>query len=105
MNTYSNSNTIIRSLTTEKSSNLQATKIYTFEINKRSTKTDVKHAIKELYGVDVKKVKIIITPMKTRLVKGGNKMVKRPLSKKAILTLKDKKTIDPNKIKEPKAKK
>jgi large subunit ribosomal protein L23 len=95
-------NTIIRPIITEKSSNQQSLKRYTFAVKKRATKIDVKKAIKELYGVDVKEVRIIIAPSKTRMVKRGQLWIKRPLLKKAIVTLKGDKTIDPNKIKETK---
>ncbi len=100
-----NYSTIIRSLTTEKSSAQQANGQYTFQINPKATKVDVKHAVKAIYGVDADKVKIIIAPSKKRLVARGKLLTKRPVMKKALVTMKDKKTIDPNKIKDSKPKK
>lgn len=97
--------TIIRSLTTEKSSNQQIGGQYTFQVQKDATKVDVKNAIKAIYGVDADKVRIMTSPSKKRLVARGRFWTKRPLMKKAIVTLKGKKTIDPNKIKESKSKK
>jgi len=91
--------TIIRTITTEKSSRNQEKKLYTFEVGKSATKTDVKKAIKEMYGAEAGKVKIMIMPRKTRAMAKGRIWTKRPVMKKAIVSLKGKKTIDPNKIK------
>jgi len=103
MNSYQ---VIIRSVLTEKSSNSQAlTGQYTFVVDKRATKIEIKNAIKELYGAEVEKVQTIVTPRKTRLVKGRYEFIKRPNYKKAIISLKGKKTIDPNKLEFPKPKK
>lgn len=90
--------TIIRSKVTEKGSMQQAIGQYTFEVNRNATKIDIKNAVKALYGAEVDKVRIMISPKKTRLVGRGRLWTKRPLTKKAIVTLKGKKTIDPNKI-------
>lgn len=100
-NTYT---TIIRSVVTEKSSQAQTSGQYTFLVNKDASKIDVKNAVKELYGVDVESVRTIITPRKVRLLKGRYEMIKRPNYKKAIVTLKGKKAIDPNKLEFPKKK-
>lgn len=99
-----NYKTIIRSLVTEKSSEQQGTGQYTFQISKTATKVDVKHAVKALYGADVDKVRIMISPSKQRVVARGRSWTKRPVMKKAIITLKGKATIDPNKIKDSKSK-
>lgn len=90
--------TIIRSLSTEKSSNQQVNGQYTFRINPSATKIDVKHAVKAIYGADVDKVRIMISPSKQRMIAKGRMWTKRPVIKKALVTLKGKKTIDPNKI-------
>ena len=102
MKTYT---TIIRSLTTEKSSNQQAGGQYMFEVHSTATKIDIKNAIREIYGVEADKVRIMISPSKKRLVARGRLWTKRPKMKKALITLKGKKTIDPNKIKDHKKKK
>lgn len=90
--------TIIQSYQTEKSSSQQGNKQYSFVVRKDSTKVDIKRDIKELYGVDVKEVKTMVMPKKTRLLRGRYEWAKRPVFKKAIVTLKGDKTIDPNKI-------
>lgn len=93
---------IIQAITTEKSSLEQSIGKYTFLVQKNATKIDIKRAIKEIYGVDAKEVKISIVPKKIRVLKGKFEWAKRPSYKKATVTLKGKKTIDPNKIKEHK---
>jgi len=95
---------IIESLVTEKSSVAQSHGKYSFVVRKDATKVDIKNAIKKLYGVDVESVNIMVTPKKTRLLSGKYEWAKRPSYKKAVVTLKGKKTMDPNKFKEPKAK-
>lgn len=97
-------NTLIKAIITEKSSGQQAENRYTFVVNKDATKIDVKNAIREIYGVEAKEVKIIILPSKKRLIGKGRLLIKRPVLKKAIISLKDNKKIDPNKIKEHKKK-
>ncbi|MGD7046395.1 50S ribosomal protein L23 [Jeotgalibacillus proteolyticus] len=50
---------IKRPVITERSSDLMGEKKYTFEVNTRANKTQVKHAIEEVFGVDVAKVNIM----------------------------------------------
>jgi len=99
MKTYS---PIIRSIVTEKSSLEQSKGKYAFLVRKDTNKIEIKKAIKELYGADVAKVQMMLSPKKERVLGRGNVMVKRPVFKKAIVTLKGKKTIDPNKFKDSK---
>ena len=47
---------IIRPIITEKTMDGTTQKKYTFEVDKRSTKIDVKKAVEELFGVKVQKV-------------------------------------------------
>ncbi|MFA6305376.1 MAG: 50S ribosomal protein L23 [Candidatus Gracilibacteria bacterium] len=96
--------TIIGPAQTEKSSRQQEAKRYVFKVQKDATKIAIKNDIKKLYGVDVAEVKIMIVPKKERLVKRGYPMVKRPMHKKAIVSLKGNKTFDPNKFKTVKEK-
>ncbi len=105
-----NYNTIIQSVLTEKSSRGQEKGQYTFVVSRSATKIDIKKAIKEIYGADVATVRTMINPEKTRYIKGRHLWAKRPVRKKAIVTLKGKQSIDPSKVggkksKETKAKK
>ena len=47
---------IIRPIITEKTMDGTTQKKYTFEVDKKSTKIDVKRAVEELFGVKVQKV-------------------------------------------------
>lgn len=90
--------TIIQSYQTEKSSAQQGQKQYAFIVRKDANKVEIKQAVKDIYGVEVEDVKTMVMPKKTRLLRGRYEWAKRPVFKKAIVTLKDNKTIDPNKI-------
>jgi large subunit ribosomal protein L23 len=99
-----NNSPIIECMVTEKSSEAQSHGKYSFRVTRDATKIDIKNAVKKLYGMDVATVNIMISPKKTRLLKGKYEWAKRPCFKKAVVTLKGKKTMDPNKLKEPKEK-
>lgn len=90
--------TIIQSIVTEKSSTQQAKGRYTFLVARDATKIDVKHAVKALYGADVATVRTLTGPKKTRILKGKYEWNKRPVHKKAIITIKGNKSIDPSKL-------
>lgn len=96
--------TLQKVIITEKSSTQQEKGKYTFAVKRDATKTDVKQAVKEFYGVDVKDVRMMVAPKKIRMIKRGKLYVKRPVTKKAIVTLKDNKTMDVSKIIESKKK-
>lgn len=77
---------IIRPVVTEKSMNLLADNKYTFIVDKRANKTEVKNAIENIFNVKVESVR-------TMNVKGKPKRMGRfegrtPARKKAIVTLK-----------------
>ena len=55
---------IIKPIISEKSSNAQAEGKYTFKVNKKATKIDIKKAVEKLFGVKVISVN-------TAIVKGG----------------------------------
>ena len=48
-----------RPVITERSSEVMAEKKYTFEVDTRANKTQVKHAVQEIFGVKVEKVNIM----------------------------------------------
>jgi len=67
---------------------------YAFKVHKAATKTDIKHAIAQIYWIDIsdiKKVNTMIVPWKTKYFKW--KAYRRPSYKKAIVTLKEGKTL------------
>ena len=90
--------TIIKPIITEKSSIMQGKGQYAFLVARTSNKTSIKQAIKEMYGAEVKDIRVMIMPKKERAVGKGHIWAKRSVMKKAIVTLKDGKTIDPNKL-------
>lgn len=91
---------IIQPIITEKSSRIQEGKRYTFLVKRTSSKIEIKQAIKEIYGVDAETIKTMILPSKVRMVGRGRALTKRPVYKKAIVTIKGNKSIDPNKLKD-----
>ena len=88
---------LIQPIQTEKTQS-QAGK-YTFLVHPKATKTDVKLAVKEFYGVDVLSVNMINLPEKTRIIGRGKVATKRKGLRKAVVTLEEGKTIDFNAIK------
>ncbi len=99
-----NYSTIIQSVLTEKSSRGQEKGQYSFVVNRTATKIDIKNAIKAIYGADVQAVRTMLVPKKTRYIKGRYLWAKRPVYKKAIVTLKGKQSIDPSKVSSKKSK-
>lgn len=92
---------IIRPVVTEKATKLGEKMTYLFYVSRNATKIDVKQAIKELYGHDVAKVRMMLVPEKTKLMR---RLIvnKRPPMKKAVITLKGGKKLDVTKMsKEP----
>lgn len=76
---------ILRPVITERSTDLMSEKKYTFEVDVRANKTQIKQAIEEIFGVKVAKVN-------TMNYKGKYKRVGRfegytPRRKKAVVTL------------------
>ena len=70
-----------------------------FVVHKDATKGDVKNAVKEFYGAEVEKVNISVLPEKDRVVGRGKVITKRSEIKKAVVTLKDGKTLEFNSFK------
>lgn len=65
---------------------------YTFEVDRRATKLEIKAAVKEFFNVDV-------VDIRTAVVRGKNKRVgrtlgRRPNWKKAVVVLKEGQAID-----------
>ncbi len=76
-----------RPIITEKSlGQLQPANQYVFEVDMRANKLQVKKAVETAFGVRVEKVRIMRMPAK-RGRYGRRTVVKRPMWKKAIVTL------------------
>lgn len=70
---------------TEKATDLVKKNQYTFKVFKNTNKSEIKKAVENLYGIDVKSVKIINIPSKKRRL--GRTMGRKPGYKKAIVKI------------------
>jgi len=77
---------IIAPVVSEKSYNLIDSGKYTFEVDPRSNKTEIKQAIEHIFKVEVASVNTMNRQGKTRRTKFG--IGKRKDTKRAIVTLK-----------------
>ena len=77
---------IIKPVVSEKSYNLIDSGKYTFEVDPRSNKTEIKQAIEHIFKVEVATVNTLNRVGKTRRTKFG--IGKRKDTKRAIVTLK-----------------
>ncbi len=88
---------LVRPVLTEKV-NIQMEKSgrYTFQVDKKSNKLEIKKAVEEFYGVKVLEVNTVVVPgkNKTRYTKAGFLQGVKPSYKKAIVTLAEGDSID-----------
>lgn len=77
---------IIRPVVTEKSMDLLADNKYTFIVDKRANKTEVKNAIENIFNVKVESVRTM--NMKGKPKRMGRFVGRTPARKKAVVTLK-----------------
>ena len=76
---------IIKPVVTERSMENMESKRYTFKVDTRANKSEIKKAVETIFGVKVKQVNTLnITGKKKRM---GANVGKRPDWKKAIVTL------------------
>lgn len=77
---------IKRPIITEKSGKLaRLYNQYTFEVDRRANKVQIKQAVEEAFEVDVLGVNTYIVPGKRR--RWGRRVIRKPAWKKAIVTL------------------
>ena len=74
-----------RPLVTEKSTTLQASGKYAFEVSKDANKNQIKDAVEKAFKVKVTAVNVITLPGENKRV--GKHMIATPSRKKAIVTL------------------
>ena len=83
---------IKKPITTEKTSALEIDNgCYTMEVSSDATKIDIKKAIKELYGIEVATVNILNTRAKFKYWRKRGMQYRKRETKKAYVTLKNKK--------------
>lgn len=78
---------IIRPIVTEKSESLKELGQYTFEVNRRANKQQIRNAVAEIYDVEVVSVNVMNMPAKIRHARGRRMSIHLPVWKKAIVTL------------------
>jgi large subunit ribosomal protein L23 len=83
---------LIRPIVSEKSYSLMDEGKYTFEVDPRSNKTEIKIAVEQIFGVKVQSVNTINRKGKVRRTRFG--MGKRKDVKRAIVTLGAGETLD-----------
>ena len=82
---------------TEKASALtEKSNRFTFRVDHRANKLQIKSAIEKMYGVNIIALNtmVVVGKLKSRNTKGGIVSGRSPKYKKAIVTLKDGETID-----------
>lgn len=69
---------------------------YTFVVNRKANKLEIKKAVEEFYGITVENVNTINVPskVKQRNTKAGLLTGRKPAKKKAIVTVAEGDTID-----------
>jgi len=81
-------------LVTEKSTRLQEQNKYVFAVDKKSSKNEIKKAVKKLFNVDTIDIRTFNVKGKKLRVPKQNKFVKRKDWKKVIVTVKKGQNID-----------
>lgn len=88
---------LIKPIITEKATNdSELNNRYTFQVNVKANKIEIKNAVEAVYGVSVEKVRTInVRPdRKTKYTKTGIQHGKTNATKKAIVQLAEGETID-----------
>jgi len=88
---------LIRPIETEKT--VSMVDKFAFEIHQKASKSDVKAAVKEFYGVEVLNTNVINLPEKTKIIGRGHVARKRAPFRKAIITLAPGSKLDFNALK------
>lgn len=69
---------------------------YTFVVNRKANKLEIKKAVEEFYGIRVEDVHTLVIPskLKQRYTKAGYLVGRKPAKKKAIVQVAEGDTID-----------
>lgn len=91
------SDVLIKPILSEKA-NKQSEKMnrYTFVVDRKANKLEIKKAVEEFYGVQVEAVNTQVVPskLKAKYTKAGYIIGRKPAKKKAIVTVAEGETID-----------
>ncbi len=90
------SSVLVRPLLTEKNTKLQEQHQYVFEVRKESNKIEITREIEKRFSVKVKSVRTVVVKGKLigTMTKRGRFEGRRPMRKKAVVTLMEGYTID-----------
>jgi len=81
---------LIKPVISEKAVKAEGELKYTFAVHLDAGKKDIAKAVEEFYGLKPVSVKVITLPGKTRRGAKGQPVQKRKVTKKAIVTMKEK---------------
>ena len=84
-----NSDVIIAPIVTEKALIAQASNCYSFWVNLRANKNQIRRAIFELFGVKPINVRTMTVASKSKMLRKQNRTVKTSVKKKALIQLKE----------------
>jgi large subunit ribosomal protein L23 len=91
------SDVLIKPVLSEKA-NKQAEKMnrYTFVVDRKANKLEIKKAVEQFYGVQVEDVNTLVMPskLKAKYTKAGFIVGRKPAKKKAVVTVAEGETID-----------
>jgi large subunit ribosomal protein L23 len=91
------SDVLIKPILSEKA-NKQSEKMnrYTFIVDRKANKLEIKKAVEQFYGVQVEDVNTLVMPskLKAKYTKAGFIVGRKPAKKKALVTVAEGETID-----------
>jgi large subunit ribosomal protein L23 len=91
------SDVLIKPILSEKA-NKQSEKMnrYTFVVDRKANKLEIKKAVEQFYGVQVDNVNTAVMPskLKSKYTKAGYIVGRKPAKKKAVVTVAEGETID-----------
>lgn len=88
---------LIRPILSEKSNALQEKRgVYSFRVDRKANKLEIKKAVESFYGVNVADVRTMVVPSKSksRMTKAGILSGRKPGYKKALVVLAEGESID-----------
>jgi large subunit ribosomal protein L23 len=78
---------IIAPIVSEKSYSLIEQGVYTFQVDTKASKPEIRDAVEAIWGVEVLKVNTLNRIGKRKRTRGTNRIGQRPSTKRAIVTL------------------
>ncbi len=91
------SDVLIKPVLSEKANKLsEKSNRYTFVVDRKANKLEIKKAVESFYGVQVQEVNTMVMPskLKAKYTKAGFIVGRKPAKKKAIVTVAEGETID-----------